>query len=123
MFETNSENGDRDNGFRMTFDNDFAVSVQWHNKAYAFVSEQYPNLAFTAECAVFDNEGRMIEWSNGDTVEGNLSADKVATLLANVKAANRLTPQTCHHILQVDCDTMEIVVHELVGSPRVENAT
>jgi hypothetical protein len=72
MFATNNTNG-----FRMTFANGWAVSVQWHAGCYA--SERGQRETKTAEVAVIRPDGEF----DGD-VHGWMTTDTVAKLMAKV---------------------------------------
>ena len=83
-------------GFRLVFDNGFAISVQWGEANYCsrqhdgelnpdFVSPKESDFwtSGSAEVAVFDKKGNMMSLGE-DTVAGWLSADQVANLIAIV---------------------------------------
>ena len=86
-------------GFRLVFDNGFAISVQWGEANYCssqhddelnpdFVSPKESDFwtSGSAEVAVFDKKGNMMSLGE-DTVAGWLSADQVANLIAIVSFA------------------------------------
>ena len=83
-------------GFRMTFDNGFAISVQWGSMNYCerrnysddYKSEMKENYirSTDAEIAVIDSEGRMLAIGDGDSVIGWLSSNEVAKVIAIVAA-------------------------------------
>ena len=92
----------RNKGFRMTFKNGFAISVQWgpgndcEKKDEEF--NQPMNERFweskSAEIAVFNTNNKMQENSSvgmislgRDTVEGWVSADQVAKVIAIVQSS------------------------------------
>ena len=89
----------RHKGFRLVFDNGFAISVQWGEMNYCtrqhddelnpdFVSPKESDFwtSGSAEVAVFDKKGNMMSLGE-DTVAGWLSADQVANLIAIVSFA------------------------------------
>ena len=95
----------RHKGFRLAFDNGFAISVQWGEMNYCtrksddelnpdFVSPEKSDFwtSDSAEVAVFDKKGKMISLGE-DTVAGWLSSDKVAQLISlvqSIKTVNEL---------------------------------
>ena len=93
----------RNKGFRITFENGFAISVQWGPENYC---ERRDHTDFdqprkekfweskSAEIAVFDTNNKMQENSSvgmillgRDTVEGWVSADQVAKVIAIVQSS------------------------------------
>ena len=89
----------RHKGFRLVFDNGFAISVQWGEMNYCtrknddelnpdFVSPEKSDFwtADSAEVAIIDKEGKFISLGE-DTVAGWLSSDKVAQLITIVQSA------------------------------------
>jgi len=89
----------RHKGFRLVFDNGFAISVQWGDGNYCsrqhegelnpdFVSPEKSDFwtADSAEVAIIDKEGGFISLGE-DTVAGWLSSDQVANLIAIVSFA------------------------------------
>ena len=85
-------------GFRMTFDNGFAISVQWGSMNYCerrnysddYKSEMKENYikSTDAEIAVIDSEGEMLAIGDGDSVIGWLSPNEVAKVIAIVSSYN-----------------------------------
>jgi hypothetical protein len=82
-------------GFRITFDNGWAVSVQWgsfnycehHNGATPFGVEMRTNIwhSRNAEVAVFNNRGEMVAIDGGhDPVIGYQTPDDVARIIADI---------------------------------------
>jgi len=104
---------EKNSGFHVVFDNNWEVSAQWQNGAYVQEGAEFPIVSYLVECVVSDSEGNPVEWSDSDgsTVNGHLSADQFAVLLANVKAAG---PNHDDQLVQVDSKTMEIVVDKTV---------
>jgi hypothetical protein len=83
----NVQTDDFHNGFQMTFENGWTVSVQfgWPN----YCSNQHKNghvihSSSDAEIAAWDKEGVWYRFANGDTVQGWNSADDVADFIAKV---------------------------------------
>jgi hypothetical protein len=89
----------RHKGFRLVFNNGFAISVQWGDGNYCtrrndgelnpdFVSPKESDFwtSDSAEVAVFDKKGKMMSLGE-DTVAGWLSSDQVANLIAIVSFA------------------------------------
>ena len=91
-------------GFRMKFDNGFSISVQWGTMNYCerknLMSEHESEMkksiveSVNAEIAIFDTNNRKQEDSDvgmislgPDTVEGWVSADQVAKVIAIVQSA------------------------------------
>ena len=93
----------RNKGFRMGFDNGFEISVQWGPENYC---ERRDHTDFdqprkekfweskSAEIAIFDTNNRIQENSSAgmislgrDTVEGWVSADQVAKVIAIVQSS------------------------------------
>ena len=85
-------------GFRLVFDNGFAISVQWGEANYCsrqhddelnpdFVSPKESDFwtSGSAEVAVFDKKGNMMSLGE-DTVAGWLSSDQVAQLISLVQS-------------------------------------
>lgn len=74
-------------GCRVTFENGWALSIQWglytysdnHDGTFAF-TDAAPD-STTAECAAWKNGGDMLPWSDGDTVAGWLTMSDVQGLL------------------------------------------
>jgi len=81
------------NGFKMTFENGWTVSVQWSsfnycaNRSFASYGEmpQKPD-CINAECAVWDTNGDWFKLTASDDVQGWMSPDEVAELIARVQA-------------------------------------
>ena len=86
-------------GFRLVFDNGFAISVQWGEMNYCtrqhddelnpdFVSPKESDFwtSGSAEVAVFDKKGNMMSLGE-DTVAGWLSSDQVAKVITIVQSA------------------------------------
>ena len=93
----------RNKGFRMGFDNGFEISVQWGPENYCEkrdhtdfdkpINERFWE-SCNAEIAVIDTNNRMQENSTAgmislgrDTVEGWVSADQVAKVIAIVQSS------------------------------------
>ena len=84
-------------GFRMTFDNGFAISVQWGSMNYCErrnYSDEYKSelkedfiKSADAEIAVIDKDGEMLEITEHDQVIGWLSPDKVAKVIGIVSSS------------------------------------
>lgn len=78
-------------GFHMTFANGWTISVQWGPGNYCdnhdddLSQEGYRTSgnkgSTTAECAVWPEDGEMLEMPNGDTVVGYLKPDEVLALM------------------------------------------
>ena len=92
----------RNKGFRMTFKNGFAISVQWGPGNYCEKKDEDFNQPMkerfweskSAEIAIFDTNNRIQENSSAgmislgrDTVEGWVSADQVAKVIAIVQSS------------------------------------
>ena len=92
----------RNKGFRMTFENGFAISVQWGPGNYCEKKDEdfdKPEKerfweSKSAEIAIFDTNNRIQENSSAgmislgrDTVEGWVSADQVAKVIAIVQSS------------------------------------
>ena len=85
----------RNKGFRMTFENGFAISVQWGPENYCDrkneedfdkpMDERFWE-SRTAEIAVFNKEGEFIGIAD-DAVVGWLTTDKVAKCITVVQSA------------------------------------
>jgi len=91
-FQLDSE--DSSNGFKMTFENGWTVSVQWSNfnycdnRSWAMANPdvaQKPNCP-NAECAVWDTNGDWFKLTTHDDVQGWMTTDEVAELIARVQA-------------------------------------
>ena len=85
----------RNKGFRMTFENGFAISVQWGPENYCDRKNEEDfdkpmGKRFwesrTAEIAVFNKEGEFIGIAD-DAVVGWLTTDKVAKCITVVQSA------------------------------------
>ena len=81
------------NGFKMTFENGWTVSVQWSSFNYCANRnyEGYDSLpqnrqCVNAECAVWDTNGDWFKLTASDDVQGWMSPDEVAELIARVQA-------------------------------------
>ena len=92
----------RNKGFRMTFENGFAISVQWGPENYCDrkneedfdkpMKERFWE-SKSAEIAVFNKEGEFIGIAD-DAVVGWLTPDKVAkviTMVSLAKTKNEIT--------------------------------
>ena len=92
----------RNKGFRMTFKNGFAISVQWGPGNYCERQDEDFDQPMkerfweskSAEIAIFDTNNRIQENSSAgmislgrDTVEGWVSADQVAKVIAIVQSS------------------------------------
>ena len=85
----------RNKGFRMTFENGFAISVQWGPENYCDrkneedfdkpMKERFWE-SKSAEIAVFNKEGEFIGIAD-DAVVGWLTTDKVAKCITVVQSA------------------------------------
>ena len=85
----------RNKGFRMTFENGFAISVQWGPENYCNrkneedfdkpTNERFWE-SITAEIAVFNKEGEFIGVDD-NAVAGWLDTDKVAKCITVVQSA------------------------------------
>ena len=95
----------RNKGFRMTFENGFAISVQWGPGNYCEKKDEdfdKPEKerfweSCSAEIAVIDTNNNIQENSSvgmislgRDTVEGWVSADQVAKVIAVVQSAKTI---------------------------------
>jgi len=69
---------DTRDGFHITFANGWTVSVQWHKYAYSNENNS------TAEIAAWDSNGDWYRHSNGDTVEGWASPERVAEFVSEI---------------------------------------
>jgi len=88
------------NGFHMTFSNGWTVSVQSGEGHYC-------TSGVSAEVAVWDQDGDWLQWSNGDTVCGHLSADRVAELLDRIASIH--PAKTTEHFDHIDCATLKLI--------------
>ena len=84
-------------GFRMKFENGFAISVQWRTMNYC--SKQTYNTdidptkeriweSTSAEVAVFDTDGEIVSIGDEDQIIGWLSPDEVAKVIEIVATAH-----------------------------------
>lgn len=87
-------------GFRLNFSNGYSVSIQWgpgnycdhyrRHEWYAAKNADHSWESNTAEVAVLDPSDKFVSWTPGervvDDVQGYLSADKVAELIALVSS-------------------------------------
>jgi len=85
-------------GFKMTFENGWTISVQWSNFNYCENRSWANNGWFSdpdatqkpdsknAECAVWDANGDWFKLTPCDDVQGFMTADEVAELIARVQA-------------------------------------
>ena len=91
-------------GFMMQFENGFKISVQWgvlnyctrKNDTEDFNQPQNQDHweSATAEIAVFDKNGEMVEITNNDVVAGWLTTDevsKVITICSSAVTANEIS--------------------------------
>ena len=84
----------RNKGFRMTFENGFAISVQWGPGNYCEKKDEDFDKPMderfweskSAEIAVFNKEGEFIGIAD-DAVVGWLTTDKVAKCITVVQSA------------------------------------
>tara|TARA_R110002020_G_scaffold37320_1_gene112798 strand:- start:425 stop:757 length:333 start_codon:yes stop_codon:yes gene_type:complete len=84
-------------GFRMTFDNGFAISVQWGSMNYCErrnYSDEYKSelkedfiKSSDAEIAVIDKDGEMLNLTEHDQVIGWLSPNKVSKVIGIVSSS------------------------------------
>ena len=84
-------------GFRMTFDNGFAISVQWGSMNYCErrnYSDEYKSelkedfiKSADAEIAVIDKDGEMLNLTEHDQVIGWLSPNKVSKVIGIVSSS------------------------------------
>ena len=92
----------RNKGFRMTFKNGFAISVQWGPGNYCerkdedFDKPQEERFweSRTAEIAIFDSKDNSMITLGKDNVDGWLTSDKVAkviTMVSLAKTKNEIT--------------------------------
>ena len=93
----------RNKGFRMTFKNGFAISVQWGPENYCerrdhtdFDKPQKERFweSRTAEIAIFDSKDDSMITLSEDNVDGWLTPDKVAkviTMVSLAKTKNEIT--------------------------------
>ena len=92
----------RNKGFRMTFKNGFAISVQWGPGNYCerkdedFDKPQEERFweSRTAEIAIFDSKDDSMITLGKDNVDGWLTSDKVAkviTMVSLAKTKNEIT--------------------------------
>ena len=93
----------RNKGFRMTFENGFAISVQWGPENYCEKKDHTDfdepiNERFwesrTAEIAIFDSKDNSMITLGKDNVDGWLTSDKVAkviTMVSLAKTKNEIT--------------------------------
>jgi hypothetical protein len=90
-------------GFMMQFENGFKISVQWGVGNYCTrkndgdfresMNQDYWESA-TAEIAIFEKDGGMVDCTEMDTVAGWLTTDQVAKVITIVSSAtsyNELT--------------------------------
>lgn len=82
MLKLNKDNGF--NGFQMTFENGWTVSVQFGKFNYADLEPNTPSSAYTAEIAAWDATGNWFEFSDGDKVKGHCTPDKVAEFIHQI---------------------------------------
>ncbi len=79
------------NGFKMTFENGWTISVQWSSFNYC-ANREFHNLTtqkrecVNAECAVWDTNGDWFKLTGADDVQGWMSPDEVAELITRVQA-------------------------------------
>ena len=92
----------RNKGFRMTFENGFAISVQWGPGNYCekkdedFDKPQEERFweSRTAEIAIFDSKDDSMITLSENNVDGWLTPDKVAkviTMVSLAKTKNEIT--------------------------------
>jgi hypothetical protein len=74
------------NGFRLVFDNGYAISVQWGPSSYA--DNTGDGTSETAEIAVFRPNGSMMKLASHSTVNGWQTAENVAQYIAIVSGPN-----------------------------------
>ena len=89
----------RNKGFRMGFDNGFEISVQWGPENYCErkdhtdfdkpINERFWE-SCSAEIAIFDSKDDSMITLGEDTVEGWVSADQVAKVIAVVQSAKTI---------------------------------
>ena len=85
----------RNKGFRMTFKNGFAISVQWGPGNYCEKKDEdfdKPEKerfweSCSAEIAIFDSKDDSMITLGEDTVEGWVSADQVAKVITIVQSS------------------------------------
>jgi hypothetical protein len=93
----------RNKGFRMTFENGFAISVQWGPENYCDrknegdfdkpMDERFWG-SRTAEIAIFNSKDDSMITLGEDNVDGWLTSDKVAkviTMVSLAKTKNEIT--------------------------------
>ena len=93
----------RNKGFRMTFKNGFAISVQWGPENYCErkdhtdfdkpINERFWE-SCSAEIAIFDSKDDSMITLGEDNVDGWLTSDKVAkviTMVSLAKTKNEIT--------------------------------
>ena len=83
-------------GFMMQFENGFKISIQWGSANYCTrkgsgawdesMKQDHWESA-TAEIAVYDKDGDMVEITDSDTVAGWLTTDDVAAAIVIVQQA------------------------------------
>lgn len=91
----------RDQGFHMTFENGYTISVQWgpgnycdnHMRPFDYDEDRNGHMrqranmqSNTAEVAAWDALGNYVKLGDMDDVKGWLNADEVASLITIIKA-------------------------------------
>ncbi len=81
---------DHNQGFRMTFENGWTISVQWsawnycENREYNITGGPTPSHCVNAECAVWDKNGDWFRLGENDDVIGWQSPEQVSALISRV---------------------------------------
>jgi hypothetical protein len=75
----NNFNIAHDSGFHITFQNEWTVSVQWHDGSYSDAGKT------TAEIAAWDKDYNWHDFGM-DTVKGHVSANEVADFISMIAA-------------------------------------
>ena len=89
-FTLDAEQGS--NGFKMTFENGWTISVQWSsfnycaNRDFGTTTTTQERECVNAECAVWDTNGDWFKLTASDDVQGWMSPDEVAELIRQVQA-------------------------------------
>ena len=69
----------RNSGFHITFQNEWTVSVQWHDGSYSDLGKT------TAEIAAWDKDNNWHDFGM-DTVKGYVSANEVSEFISMIAA-------------------------------------
>lgn len=79
-------------GFQMTFENGWTISVQFGEGNYCSGREEKDtgiSSAVSAECAVWDSNGKWYRLSEHDDVKGHMTTNEVGQLIQQVMGFER----------------------------------